>query len=334
MAKLNVGFIGCGGIAQRHMEAIAKISNARMVGFCDIDLEKAQAAADHYGGKAFQVPADMLDSLTLDAVWICLPPFAHGEAERACIAAGVPFMVEKPINRSAQQARRIADAVAQKGLLTAVAYLNRYRKGVRKAREIFQEDAPVLAMGGWISGTPNPDPARPISVWWVQKEKSGGQFVEQVTHTADLLRFIAGEAMQVSAFAATGFNANIPGYNIEDAIGVSVKLARGGVALLYSCCASNAKGGIMLNIHGLEHTAEFSGWNHDAVIYTAGRKKPQQIPGEPNPFELEDRAFLRAVAKEDPSYILCDYADGLKTLELTLAVDRALSTARIVKLGM
>ena len=82
------------------------------------------------------------------------------------------------------------------------------------------------------------------------------------------------------------------------------------------------------------HAAEFSGWGHDAVLYRVGTKKPRQYPGEPNIFEIEDRAFLRAVAKEDPSCIKCDYFDGLRTLEFTLAVDRAMSTGRIAKLGM
>jgi myo-inositol 2-dehydrogenase/D-chiro-inositol 1-dehydrogenase len=334
MAKLNVGFIGCGGIARQHMAALSQIPNAKMVGFCDVELERAQKAAEDFGGKAFQVADEMLEALKLQAVWICLPPFAHGAAEMACIEAGVPFMVEKPINRSVQQARRIADAIAEKGLITAAAYMNRYRKGVNKAKAMFEEDPPVLAMGGWIGGTPKPDPSRPISVWWVQKEKSGGQFVEQVTHTADLLRYLCGEAMQVSAFAATGFNTNIPGYNIEDAVAVAVKLANGGVALLHSCCASNARGGIMLNIHALRHAAVLSGWEHSAVLYTAGAKKPQEIPGEPNIFEIEDRAFLRAVDKQDPSFILSDYFDALKTLQLTIAVDRSIATARPVKLGM
>ncbi|MGD9520157.1 MAG: Gfo/Idh/MocA family oxidoreductase, partial [Armatimonadota bacterium] len=46
MAKLNVGFIGCGGIAQAHMTALSQIASAQMVGFCDIDLEKAQTYAE------------------------------------------------------------------------------------------------------------------------------------------------------------------------------------------------------------------------------------------------------------------------------------------------
>ncbi len=334
MAKLNVGFIGCGGIARQHINALAGISTAKLAAFCDIDLEKARALAEEFDAKAFEVPGEMLDAMRLDAVWICLPPFAHGEAERACIEYGVPFMVEKPINRTLQQARRIADAIKQRGLMTSVAYMNRYRKGVNEAKKMFEEDPPVLSMGGWIGGTPKPDPSRPISMWWIHKEQSGGQFVEQVTHTADLLRYLCGEPMQVSAFAARDFNTDIPGYNIEDAIAVAVKMANGGVAVLYSCCASNAKGGIDLRIYAPKHAAEFSGWSHDATLYKVGAKKPKQYPGEPNIFEIEDRAFLRAVAKEDPSYIKCDYFDGLRTLEFTLAVDRALSTGRIAKLGM
>lgn len=335
MAKLNIGFIGCGGIAGAHMDALSRIASAKIVAFCDVDLEKAQKRAEQFGGgKVFQTPGEMMESVKLDAVWICLPPFAHGAAEMACIEAGVPFMVEKPINRSLQQARRIADAIAQKGLLTAAAYMNRYRKGVNQAKALFEEDPPVLAMGGWIGGTPRPDPARPITLWWIQKDKSGGQFVEQVTHTADLLRYLCGEAMQVSAFAATGFNKDIPGYTIEDAVAVSVKLANGGVALLYSCCASNAKGGVSLSVYGLRHAAEFTGWGHDATIYAVGTKSPKQYPGEGNIFEIEDRAFLTAVQKQDPSLVKSDYFDALKTLQLTLAVDRAISTARIVKVGM
>ncbi len=334
MAKLNVGFIGCGGIARQHMKALSNIASANMVAFCDVNLERAEQAAADYGGAAFQTPAEMFEQVKLDAVWICLPPFAHGEAERACIEHGVPFFIEKPINRSLQQARRIAEMIERAGLMTSVGYMNRYRKGVNVAREIFAEDTPVLAMGGWIGGTPKPDPSWPISLWWIQKDKSGGQFIEQVTHTADLVRYICGEVMQVAAFKAEGFNRDIPGYTIEDAIAVSAKLAGGGVALLYSCCASNAKQGVALSIYALKHAAEFSSWNHDAVIYTAGRRKAREIAGEPNVFEIEDRAFIRAVQREDPSLIKCDYHDGLKTLELTIAVDRALSTGRIVKLGV
>lgn len=335
MAKLNVGFIGCGGIARSHFPHISKFSNAKMLGFCDVDLDRAQKAADEFGGKAFQTPAEMLDSIKLDAVWVCLPPFAHGAAELACVEHGVPFMVEKPINRSLQQARRIADAVAEKGLLTAVAYMNRYRKGILAAKAMFEDDPPVLALGGWIGGPPQPDPNRPISMWWIQKDKSGGQFIEQVTHTADLLRFLCGEPMQVSAFAAQGFNRDIPGYTIEDAIAVSIKMANGGVANMQSCCASGAHGGVDLKVYAPKHAAEFVGWGHDATLYTAGSKaSPKKFEGEGNIFEIEDKAFLKAVDKQDQSLVKSDYFDGLKTLQLTLAVDRAISTARIVKIGI
>ncbi|MBC7287866.1 MAG: Gfo/Idh/MocA family oxidoreductase, partial [Armatimonadetes bacterium] len=56
MAKLNVGFIGCGGIARQHINALTQIPTAKLIGFCDVDLQKARAVAEELGGKAFQVP--------------------------------------------------------------------------------------------------------------------------------------------------------------------------------------------------------------------------------------------------------------------------------------
>ena len=43
---VNVGIIGCGGIAGgKHMPSLKKLSNVRMVAFCDIIREKAEKAA-------------------------------------------------------------------------------------------------------------------------------------------------------------------------------------------------------------------------------------------------------------------------------------------------
>ena len=50
MAKLRVGIIGCGGIANsKHMSALANIKEVEMVAFCDIILEKAEKAVKEYG---------------------------------------------------------------------------------------------------------------------------------------------------------------------------------------------------------------------------------------------------------------------------------------------
>ena len=49
---VNVGIIGCGGIANgKHMPSLSKVPNVRMVAFCDIIPERAEKAKNKYGAE-------------------------------------------------------------------------------------------------------------------------------------------------------------------------------------------------------------------------------------------------------------------------------------------
>jgi len=332
---VRVGFVGCGGMGTAHMKSLVKNPKAVPTAFCDVNLEKAEAAAKNYGSEdaqAFDSAEEMFKSTKLDAAYFCLPPFAHG-VEMEAVKHGIPFFVEKPINLYLDQARRIARAVERKKLLTSVGYMNRYRRGVQMVREILKEDPPILVLGGWIGKSPSPTPSAPIVFWWVRKEKSGGQFHEQVTHTVDLARFLCGEVVEVQAFYAKGFNRDVtPGYNIEDAAVVNLKFAGGAIGNLWASCSSNGGGGgVSLKVYCLKTTALFTGWKHDLRILREGQE-PTEVPGEDDIFAVEDEAFIDAVLNDDPSRILCPYSEGLKTLEVTLAANRSMETGRPVKI--
>ena len=150
---VRIGFVGCGGIAQAHMDALSKIEGVQLVAFCDIVPEKAKAAAKKHGGKAFTKVKQMLKSVEVDALFFCLPPFAHGD-ELLAIEHGIPFFVEKPVGLDLGLIREIAAGVREKNLLTSVGYMNRYRRSVNTVRELLQKDHPILLLGGWIGGTP------------------------------------------------------------------------------------------------------------------------------------------------------------------------------------
>ncbi|RJS79687.1 gfo/Idh/MocA family oxidoreductase [Candidatus Bathyarchaeota archaeon] len=332
---VRVGFVGCGGMGIAHMKSLVENPKAVLVAFCDINLKKAEDAARSYGSEdaqAFDSAEKMFKSIKLDAVYFCLPPFAHG-AEMEAIKRGVPFFVEKPINLYLDQARKISKAVERKKLMTSVGYMNRYRRGVQMVREILKEDPPILVLGGWIIESPSPTPSMPIVFWWVRKEKSGGQFHEQVTHTVDLARFLCGEIVEVHAFSAKGFNREVtPGYNIEDAAVVNLKFAGGAVGNLWASCSSNGGGGgVSLSVYCLKTTALFNGWRHDLRLLRKG-EEAVEVPGEENIFAIEDKAFIEAVLNDDPSKILCPYSDGLRTLEVTLAANKSMETGRPVKI--
>jgi len=329
MAKLKVGFIGSGGMAKAHIGPVKAIQNVEVAAFCDVMLSHAESMVQEHGGKAFATPKEMFEAVKLDAVFILLPPFAHGDAEMEAIKHGVPFFVEKPISNDLGLSREIAAETEKVRLITCAGYMNRYRKSINRARELLQADPAVLVYGGWIGGSPRPASGEFIGSWWTIKAKSGGQIVEQCTHTFDIVRYLCGEAVEVFAHAAVGFNPRVPGYDIDDASTVNIKLKSGGVVNLMSCCASNAGGGVTLTVHAKQTTCVFTGWEHSVTIHRAG-KKPEEIKGEGDIFAVEDKAFLKAVRTGDASPIRSSYADAVKTLEWTLAANKSIETGKPV----
>ncbi len=336
MAKqkvVRVGFVGCGGIAQQHMNALAQMEGVKMVAFCDVVAEKAKDAAKRFGGRSFTKFKTMLNSVELDALYFCLPPFSHGD-ERMAAERGIPFFVEKPVGLDWGVIKEIASAVRGKNLLTSVGYMNRYRRSVNRVRELLQTDRPILLLGGWIGGTPQARPGEGIWRWWIQKDKSGGQFHEQVTHTVDLARYLAGEVLEVHAYAAKGLNRLAPSnYTIEDAVAVTLRFAKGAVANFWASCSANGGGGgVTLQVYATEVTAEFRGWEHSLRLYRRG-EDIVEIPGEGNIFAVEDKAFMDAVRTGDRTLVRCSYEDGAKTAAVTLAVNQSLETGKPVEVA-
>jgi len=333
--KVRLGFVGCGGIAEAHMQAFAKNRYAEIVGFCDIRPDRAKEVSKQYGSadaKVFDDARVMFRKVDLGAAYFCLPPFAHG-SELEAIKREIPFFVEKPINLYLSQARKIAEAVEEKKLLTSVGYMTRYRKGVKRVRDLLREDPPILVLGGWIGGTPQPEPSVSIWTWWIRKEKSGGQFHEQVTHTVDVARFLCGEVSEVYAYPARNLIKPVPaGYDIEDASVVNLKFVNGAVGSLWASCSSDGGGGdVTLSIYANRTTALFTGWEHNLRLLRKD-SEPEEIVGEPDIFSTEDAAFVEAVRKNDPSRVMSSYSDGLKTIEVTLAANESMNTRKPVKI--
>ncbi len=314
---MRIAFIGTGNIARSHATGLVKMNGIEFVGAYDVLPERAQAFAAQFGGEAVAGLDEMLDRTKPDAAWVCLPPYAHGAAEMALLDRRIPFLVEKPVSNSIVTARKILDRVLATGTLTAVGYMNRYRRSAQRAKELLADDPAVLLDGAWIGGTPGVP-------WWRVQAQSGGQIVEQTTHVLDLVRYLVGEPQTVCGVGAHGFVRDMPGYDVSDASAVSVRFASGAVGSLLSCCANRSSGGgVHLTIVAVHHVTRFSGWDLASVI-TKSRLEEERITGEPNVFELEDAAFVQAVQSGDRALVRSPYEDGLKTLAFSLAATKAL----------
>jgi predicted dehydrogenase len=324
MSKTRVAFVGTGGISRAHIDPLSKLEDVELVGFCDVDIARAQKAAEPFNAKTYTRAAEMYDAVKPDAVYICLPPFAHGEAEIAAAERGIPFFVEKPVSNSMETGLKVLEAVKKAGVLTCVGYMNRHRQAAHRAKALLAEDAPVLALGHWIGG--------PGGGWWGQKHLSGGQLVEQTTHVVDLTRFLLGEAVEVHARATKGFVTGIDKYTNDDASLAVVQFANGAIANITSCCAVRVGGVVGLTVHAQKTHLVFRDWAMHLRIQRH-EKDPEEVRGEDNIFAIEDRRFINAVRTGDHSEIYSSYEDGLKSAQITIAANESMATGKPVKIA-
>jgi predicted dehydrogenase/glycosyltransferase involved in cell wall biosynthesis/threonine dehydrogenase-like Zn-dependent dehydrogenase len=308
MKKTRLAFIGVGGIARRHLDVIATFDDVELAGFADPDLGRADEAAARFGARSFAHHREMLDAVRPDAVYVCVPPFAHGEPEHDLIERGIPFFVEKPVSLDLETAEKIAEAVTEKGLITGVGYHWRYLDIVDEARELLRDNPAQLLSGYWLDSTPPPQ-------WWWKKDKSGGQMVEQTTHLLDLVRFIGGEVTEVYGRAAHTDRSDFPGLDVPTVTTASLTFETGVVANIASTCVLGWNHRVGLHIFADKLAIELT---DREIMVDVGRGRPVR-GADGDPVWREDRDFIDAVRGGD-NRIRCPYIEALASHRLALAV--------------
>ncbi|TBN39038.1 glycosyltransferase [Paracoccus subflavus] len=320
MTKTRLGFIGAGGIAHRHFGVLRTMEDVQIAAVCDPDRDRARQAAEATGAVAYPDHNAMLAAGDLDAVYICVPPFAHGAPERACIAKGLPFFVEKPISLDIALAEEIAAEVEAAGLITAVGYHWRYLDTMDEARGHLAQNAPHLIQGFWLDQTPPPQ-------WWWDHDRSGGQVVEQATHVIDAARFLAGDVTEVFGMSARRDRADFQGLTVPTATAATLRFASGAIANLSATCLLRWNHRVGLHVFADGMALEIT--DHDLMV-DVGRGRPVR-PAQGDPVWREDRDFIEAVQGRE-NRIRCPYAEALMTHRVALAVAQSARDGALVKM--
>jgi myo-inositol 2-dehydrogenase/D-chiro-inositol 1-dehydrogenase len=315
---VRLGLIGAGAVGARHARTLAGFEDVELVGICDPARPAAEALAVE-----LDVPrAEDLESLVrsgVDALWLCVPPFAHGELELAVVRAGLPFFVEKPLAADLLVARRVADAVAAAGLPTATGYHWRHLDTVEEARMAVSGRPVRLVDARWWGATPP-------SAWWSREDRSGGQVVEQATHVLDLVRLFAGEVVEVVGAAAPS---SAEGRDVADATAAVLRFGSGAVGTVSTSCVLPA-----LTAAGLDVVADGVSVHLTETglrIRTPAREHRTEPSVDAR--RAVDRAFVDVLAGGQASPGLVDVAEALHTHQLACAVARAARTGATVRVG-
>src|SRR5437763_10643389 len=123
---VRVAFVGTGGIANHHLSRLAEIGGVEIVALCDVAEERAAAAVEKYGGKVYTDYRRMLDAEEIDALYVCVPPFAHSDAEILAARKGVHLFAEKPVVMHLETGLKILDAIEKSGVISCAGYGMRY----------------------------------------------------------------------------------------------------------------------------------------------------------------------------------------------------------------
>jgi predicted dehydrogenase len=121
--RLKVAVVGCGKIADGHVEEIQKLENATLVGVCDIEPLMAEQMAVRYGiGGCYSDFDQMLAELKPDVVHITTPPQSHLLLASKAVAAGCHVYVEKPLAMDLADARALIELVERAGKKMTINY--------------------------------------------------------------------------------------------------------------------------------------------------------------------------------------------------------------------
>ena len=319
---VKVGLIGCGGNGRGHAKTVNALDGADVVAVCDMDGERAKLAAEEVQAEAYTDMHKLLERDDLDAVYLSLPVFAHGEPEQAVIDRGLPFLVEKPVARDMATAKRIEKQVADTGLMTAVGYQLRYGESATKTRELLRDKTVCLVVGKYWSGSGRASKKG----WQTTMAQSGGQLLEQATHTLDMMRYLCGDVAEVSCMSATR---TLDDIDCPDTHVVQLKFASGALGVITTYWDYELKDWSNANVVEIVAEQTLVEWRHNALTVTQGGQTTQEPLGAPG----IDAVFVEAVRTGDGSKILSPYADGVKSLALSLAAIESADTGKPVALA-
>ena len=193
MKKIRLGFIGCGGIANgKHLPAYSANPDCELVAFCDLVVERAEAAKAKYGAEGSAVYTDykeLLSDETIDAVLVLTHNSEHCRITVDALNAGKHVLCEKPMAMNYAEAKAMIEARDKSGKILTIGYQNRFRADSLYLKELCDENE----FGDIYYAEATALRRRAVPTWGVfidEEKQGGGPLIDIGTHALDLTLFV------------------------------------------------------------------------------------------------------------------------------------------------
>ncbi len=191
MDKVRLGLIGCGGMAQAHVQRFEKVRDRmQLVAAVDVDEGKAKAVAEHFeGAVAVTDYRRVLDYV--DAVLVVLPHHLHHPVGMECLEAGKHVLLEKPMANSERECLELIATAERKQRTLMIAYCMRFHPLVTRMKQLLdlKTFGDVFQVSIWTEQLTQYWPGH-----WALNAKTlgGGQLFSHGCHYIDLLLWYLG----------------------------------------------------------------------------------------------------------------------------------------------
>lgn len=191
---LRVGIIGLGKMGVLHAAQLKTIQEAEIVAVADREKRLGTYSKNLNPEIPFFTDVEkMLDSVSLDAVYICTPAFTHSEIKQICSNYNLHQFIEKPLAESLQSAKKILDLHRDQQTILATGYSFAFHPIFQKVKELL--DKKIMGRIFRVSSSTFITVVlKKQSGWLYEKEKSGGGIViNSASHLIHLLWWYFGD---------------------------------------------------------------------------------------------------------------------------------------------
>jgi predicted dehydrogenase len=269
--EIGVGMLGYAFMGKAHTHALKTLAymlnpppaTPVLAAIAGRDGPAVRAAAARYGyARAYTHWRDLVEDPDVRLFDNSGPNDAHAEPTIAAAEAGKDVLCEKPLGRTAAEARTMRDAVVKAGVQHMVGFNYRVVPAIRYAFELVHSGSlgtiyhfRARYLQDWLA-----DPQSPHS-WRLTKASAGsGALGDLGSHVVDLARFLVGEPTSVSANLKT-FTRERPGgtVDVDDTFAASVEFASGAIGTLEaSRVALGRRNHMVIEINGSNGSLKFN----------------------------------------------------------------------------
>lgn len=318
---LNVGVISCSDMAQSHMLAVKNHEQACLAAICDVDEEKLREAGDKMGVEArYTDYRELLRHPGLDAVIIVTPDQLHREMVEESLKVGLHVLCEKPLALLREDLNAIVAASRASDKKLMVGQICRFTPGFAKAKELI--DAGELGDIYYVESEYAHDYQDILSEngWRSDPDRNG--VVGGGCHAVDLLRWIAGDPIEVTAYANHKMLPIVP---YDDCTIAILRFENDVIGKVFVSTGCKRAYTMRSSFYGTKGTVVCDNTSPSITFYKSQEENPAELEEREIEVDIanhntfgEFRAFADAILNDKP--VPTDALQGAKTIAACMAI--------------